>query len=792
MSPYPLGETGLSDIMRVLKRRSGALIGGTLVVFGLAALITMLLPKTYESSVTLLFESSEQENAGALAVLERMGQTGTVDTELGMVTSRSVLEPVVRDLNLHIRVKEDGTRGEATPESALDSFSVSGVLAPGTYVANSSRRARYAIYEKNVDTVLVQAPPDSTIQVAGLTFRIRPGTDDLEIRVLPITEAVSELQADLSVSTVGRDAQFVELRCRGPRPRDLQQVCDRVAESFLRVRASLDQSQASSAATFLKSQADVVGRQLAAAEDSLGNFEASNRAVALEETAREEVRQYAQLNAERMQLAAERAALNQLIGDIENASGGEDTGRYRDLASFPTFLRSNSQGVSGLMEQLVELETQRSDLRLRRSDTSADVVQLNSRIADIESQLRTFAGSYEDALGAQIRSLDGSLASARQTLSTIPERQLEVERLRRKADISADLFRLLQARLQEAQVATAMASPGIRVVDRASLAFAPVSPNVPMNLAVALLLGLAFGGGLALFREETDQTVKEREDLQRFEAPILGLLPQLKRGGPVLPINLPVPALDNGAHRKRSVLGGILGDDSGPIEAPLVPSVQEEIALEAFRSLVTDLRFLRSRGDYEGLKVITLTSAARGDGKTYTSSNLALAHADAGFKTLLIDGDVRAKGVGRFFGIPLNTKGLTEAVRSGSHYRDFVVPVDVDHRVGLDVLPAGALGTEGTHQIASDGLGALVARAAQEYDMVLIDAPPLTLLADAAYLAAAAEGTLLVVREGKTEQQALDLCFQRLDRAGATLLGTVLNGSKLPGYYRAYAYVTEP
>lgn len=269
------------------------------------------------------------------------------------------------------------------------------------------------------------------------------------------------------------------------------------------------------------------------------------------------------------------------------------------------------------MGNLADLENRRSDLAVRRGDQNAELVAVDARIAAIERQLGAFATTYEQALAAQVASLDRTLEGTGRRLAGIPTRQAQSARLERRASLVGELHRVLQTRLQEAEVAQGMNLPNVSIIDAASRPLQPASPNVPLNLGLGMALGLGLGVSLVFLREHGDTRIHERQALeQETGLPILGMLPSVRDAGPVVPVvpvsmasdaaaHLPGPRSDEGAaggasvirHRRRSSLS---------------QSPEHEVVLEAFRSLGTDLKLIARRPDGGALKSVMITSSGQG------------------------------------------------------------------------------------------------------------------------------------------------------------------------------------
>jgi capsular exopolysaccharide synthesis family protein len=216
----------------------------------------------------------------------------------------------------------------------------------------------------------------------------------------------------------------------------------------------------------------------------------------------------------------------------------------------------------------------------------------------------------------------------------------------------------------------------------------------------------------------------------------------------------------------------------------MVPGVAE-----AYRSLRTNITFARLN---HAPRVMVLTSPGPGDGKSTTASNLAITMAQQGHRCLLIDADLRRGRLHESFGI-VRDPGLSN-VLLGQVTLDDVV--HIDPHGGPSVLPTGTLPPNPAELLGSERMAALLTETARQYDVIIIDAPPLNLVTDAAVLSRHADGVLVVARAGVTQQGALTYTFAQLAAVNAPVLGTILNdadpqrerhyGSYMRDYYQAH------
>lgn len=290
-----------------------------------------------------------------------------------------------------------------------------------------------------------------------------------------------------------------------------------------------------------------------------------------------------------------------------------------------------------------------------------------------------------------------------------------------------------------------------QITDEATLNTSQVSPNVPLNLGVAFLIGLLVGVALALAREILDRTIRTADHVAELtESPVLASI----------------------------------GFDGDIKSAPLLTDLGGFAArTEAFRLLRTNLQFIDL--DHQP-RCIVITSAVPGEGKTMTSTNLAVALAQTGRNTLIIDADLRRPRVASTLGLD-PAIGLTTALVGKTEIHD---AIQVHEASGLHVLASGAKPPNPTEILQSKITQDLIKRLRSSYDMVIIDAPPLLPVADASVLAKLADGVIIVVRHGRTTKDQVNEAINRLGQVGGRLYGVVVNmvAKRAVGSYYYYYY----
>jgi capsular exopolysaccharide synthesis family protein len=302
----------------------------------------------------------------------------------------------------------------------------------------------------------------------------------------------------------------------------------------------------------------------------------------------------------------------------------------------------------------------------------------------------------------------------------------------------------------------------------------PARPAKARNIALAFLIGLVGGIGLALLREYLDNTVKTPDDIET-----LARLPSLAV----------VPAFGESASAKRR-FGGLIGGASSNGHDKRIELVAQHLPKsqmsEAFRALRTAL--LLSQPDHPP-QVILVTSALPREGKTTAAANLAVTLAQLGDKTVLVDADLRKPGVGRLLNLgPGKYAGLSSYLAGVSSLDLVTVPHPAIPN--LAAIPTGPLPPNPADLLSSHKLAEAVAELRTKFKFVVIDSPPIMAATDAVILSVQVDGVLLVVRSGETPKEAFTRTRDLLISVKSRLLGVVLNAvdASAPDYYYSYRY----
>ena len=367
------------------------------------------------------------------------------------------------------------------------------------------------------------------------------------------------------------------------------------------------------------------------------------------------------------------------------------------------------------------------------------------------------------------RALDQQKAEANQMAGRLVEYNI----LKREAEANKTLYEGLMTKLKETAISQGLRSSNIRVVDPAMIPSTPARPAKTRNIALAFLVGLVGGIGLALMREYLDNTVKSPDDVETLSRlPSLAVVPHF--------------AGSNGNSKRHGLLQGLSSnghDKRIELVAQYLPKSQMS---EAFRALRTSI--LLSQADHPP-QVILVTSALPREGKTTAAANLAVTLAQLGDSTVLVDADLRKPGVGRLLNLAGGKYAGLSSYLAGVSSLDLV---SVPHPAipNLVAIPTGPLPPNPADLLSSHKLVDAIAELRTKFKFIVIDSPPIMAATDAVILSVQADGVLLVVRSGETPKEAFTRTRDLLSSVKSRILGVVLNAvdASAPDYYYSYRY----
>ena len=675
-----------------------------------------------------------------------------------LLTSFAILEKVARQLSLYV-----------TPASPADStlfsnFHTADKFQPGDYQLKVDARGRlYTLLraKKPVETGIVGDSVGRSIGFlwAPAATALGRGRDIRFALVSPRTAALA-LRTDLT-SSLPEGSNLLRVALTGTNPRRLTDIMQALVDEFVTAAADLKKRNLIEVAKTLEKQLDVTATDLRNAENALQTFRVRTITLPSEEQATAPAPTPAA--AARATSSSNDGASDPLSNTFFSAQSSYDAlhrerltlertmAAVRDgtldadaLSSVPV-ARSDSE-LQRALHRLADNETRLSAARKEFTDAHPTVRALIASVAQLRDQTipREVNGLMAQLEMQEAEAQDRVQGTAR-ALRDVPVRSIEEARLRRNLATTVDLYALLKTRTAEANLAEASAVTDVSVLDAPALPEMPTSNRKPFVIALAVVIGVIAAGTLVFLLERYDPRFRYPEQAsEEMGLDIIGAIPAVK-----------------------------------PEELRALPEANQLV--EAFRTVRLSVA---QAADPAGRVLLTISSPNAGDGKSMISANLAQSFAEAGYRTLLIDGDIRRGELDKRFGVP-RTPGLLDYV-TGAATLEQVLHTTNNEKLWL--MTRGTQHQRGPELLMSPVTPDLMTELQRRFEAVIVDCSPLGAGIDPFVMGVATGNMMLVLRAGESNRKLAEAKLKLITRLPIRLLGVVLNDVRMAGDFQYYAY----
>jgi len=668
-------------------------------------------------------------------------------------------------------------QGNSFLETKNSTDSAGSYATPESYMETQVKLLQSeSLLEHVIDKLKLQDQPATGWRV--LTWHRHPKKEEL----------IRKIERNLTVRTSG-NSRLLEVLYESPDPKGAADFANTLVSQFIELTQEERWKSAESTAEWLTNHLNIMKTQLEQSEAQLQDYARTSGLTFTSEKENLAESQLKQIQDELSKAQADRIATQ---AKFEGAKS-KPADSLPEILEDPT-MREYRQRLTDLQRQYAELSATLTPEHYKVQRVQAQIDELKFQMLnERRNVLKRIGNEYQAALRREAL-LSKAHTEQQKVVADQSEKAIHYDTLKRDVDSNRRLYETMLQKVKEASLASAMRDSNVLVVDRARPPLLPYRPDLPMNAAIGLFSGVLLGFGFVLLQERIDRRISAPGDAQVYlDLPELGVIPVDE---------LALPRQFSGALQQprftparstEAVSKSYLSDCPELATWKRKPS----LVAECSRTILTSILLPSHNG--ETPRVIVLTSPCPGDGKTTVACNLSIAIAEIGRKVLLIDGDLRRPRLHTVFGVG-NDWGLSDVLWAGTHLEtvpivDLVRETEVS---SLSLLPAGSRGnTIPSNLFYSPRMLRLLTRLRKEFDMIMIDAPPMIHLADARVLGRLADGVILVVRAGETTTESALHARQRFAEDGTRVLGTVLNSwdpksSPPHGYgsyhdYRAYA-----
>lgn len=720
-------EIHLRDYWRVVMKYRWTVVTLFIIVFVTVAIATFSAEPVYKATAQILID---KENPNVLSIQEVMSLDAQdldyYQTQYKILQSRSLTRAVIKAMDLAHHKEFDSTQQEK------------GLIAT---VASSIRESLSSLLH-----TFFPSRPDSSA-TATLTPQ--------EIRDREEGRLIDAFLDKLQVEPI-RNSHLVNISFLAHDPTLTARVVNVLADQYIQHNLKLKFEASMDASEWLNRNVGELKKKVETSEEALHSYKEENKIVSLEEKQDIIVQKLSELNTAVTDAKTKRIRLETLYNQANKFKASGEM-----LESLPSVM--NNPLIQELKKDYISLLAEYNRESKQYGSKHPHIIKISSQLTSlknrIQSEVQKIANSikteYEIAV-AQEQVLIEALNEQKEEALELNKKAIQYNVLKRDAESNQQMFEVVLNRLKETDLTRGLKNSNIRIIDRAEVPEFPIKPNKKLNLLLGAIVGLFAGIGLSFFFEYLDNTIKTPEDLKRYlNLTFLG----------------PVPHLD-------------LSETEGlPCPEMIALHKPKSHTSEAYKGLRTSVLF--SFPDHDP-KALLITSASPSEGKTITSTNLAITMAQGGSRVVMIDCDMRKPRLHRLLNMK-NEKGISNLLIGQCPIEDVLQNGPVDN---LKIITCGHRPPNPSELLVSDNLKNILTELKKRFDHIIIDSPPLVAVTDSVIISRIVDGVILVIHGGVTSREVIKRGYDLLKNVNAPMLGGIINNIDLGkrSYYYYYQY----
>ncbi|MDE7386476.1 MAG: polysaccharide biosynthesis tyrosine autokinase [Muribaculaceae bacterium] len=760
------------DIVFMTLRHWPWILLSVFICVGIAYFHLLRTPNVYTRSADVLIKNSLRGQYNGDEELSALGlnrSKANIQNEIANLKAKDVMAEVVERLGLDINYYHEGTFHDVVAYGynlpirlTLAGFPSNGsftmkltVDADSTVVIKDVIISGDEKYSKSFTGVLNDTinTPMGYLMVSPTSAYHSGETVELSIRKKPLFAARDSYNARLGVVQSDEKGSVLHITMADQSAERAEDVINAVIavynENWVRDRNQI----AVSTSNFINERLGVIEAELGNVDSDISTYKSANLVPDIQTAASMYMTQNQQTQAKILEVNNQLA----MARYIRSYLTADDT--HNQL--FPANSGIQSSNIQTLIGEYNTTLLQRNSLVAKSSEKNPLVAQLDDQLsAQRQAIIRTIDNEII-ALDTQLKSLQGTEAQTISRLASNPTQAKNLLSVERQQKVKESLYLFLLQKREENELSQAFTAYNTRIINKPGASGVPVTPNRRKTLLMAFVLGLAIPFGVTFLKESINTKVRGRKDVEHLAVPFLGEIPQYV-----------------------SKSKGKVNVDREQI---LVKAGKRNIINEAFRVLRTNVEFMCNAT--EGSKVIALTSFNPGSGKSFISVNLGMSIALKNRKVLIIDGDMRHGSTSEYVNSP--KLGLSNYLSGGETN---LLPLIVQSPTceNLNILPIGPIPPNPTELLESPRFAKLIDELKQHFDYIIIDCPPIEVVADAQIIDQYADRTFFIVRAGLLERSMLVDLDRLYEDKKYKNMAFILNGTRTShgryGYGYSYRY----
>lgn len=738
-------------------------VGAFLALLGGYLFIKLSTP-IYRTETTILVKDAKNnklpEGASGLFDLSGIGgmNVNSIENEIEILKSKKLIEQVVKDLGLTAEVYQEAafTKKELYKDT---SPIIINVIGEKKDASDEQKKLDILLEIKGSELILssdkmpdvIRTTYNKTISLPNANIIIQKNPaykgekiEELLLKVYNTERIVNYYREILSIAPKDKDATVIGITLDLPIKAKTQDFLNKLVVVYNQDAINDKNSESKKTKDFIDERIAIIAKELGDVENEKQSFKTENQITDIATETKINLETNAQARARQLEVDSQLELTNALMDYLS---------KQGDYQILPNNIGLSDASAGNVINSYNQLIIERNRLLENSTAQNPVVIDITKKINSMRFSVMETLSKNRTGLQLERNKYLEEQGKLMSRISKVPTQEKLFRSIERQQQIKENLYLLLLQKREETQLSLAVTAPKAKIVDYAHSTEKPVAPKKLIIMLAALLVGIVLPFGVIYIKELLDNKIKTKHDIEKLsQTVVLAELPKIRKG-------------------ESDIVGR---NDLSPMA-------------EAFRILITNMNFMipkKERG-----KVVFVTSTIKGEGKTFTSVNLALTLANPNRKVIIIGSDIRNPQLQRYDKNSRVYMGLTEFLYDENVTLDKVIHQS-NMNPHLDVIYSGAIPPNPTELLTNGRYQILLETLKLLYDYIIVDTAPLMLVTDTFLFADLADTTLYVTRSNYTEEKLIDFANKNIKANKIKNVGFVLNDvskSNL-GYGNKYGY----